>query len=635
MSRLSCALLACLLAIGAQAQESGKGFWQKLGEPYQALDVPVNKTVDTARLKALVRDKKIYLSLDDAIALSIENNLDVAVQRYLPLFASSDLLRARSGATVRGLQLTVREAPPGVGGPSSTVLTGGIDNTNSQSELSLSLGQLTGLGTSGFSSGPRIPVFDPTIAGQFGWIHRTAPQTSQTTYGVPYLTTDTTTANAAFLKGFESGALFSLAYTNSRQKVNSGRLDYNPYISSSLGFTISQPLLQGFGFATNRRYIRVAANNQKIADLVFRQQLIATVSGVIRLYYDLVSLNNDLEVKQQTLKRAETLLENNQAQVEVGTLAPIEVVRAQAEVARSRQALTNSESLIFQQEVILKNFLSRRGTEDPEIQAARLVVTDRIRIPAKEEDLGLEALTRMAFENRPDFNQARMQLENAEIALKGSRNALLPQLDLVGTMQNNALAADANALLPPGLPPGTSYTRSPDPQFLGGYGSTLAQIFRRNYPDYGIFLQLNIPLSNKQARADLQRDEAQKNQAETRLELLKHSIRTEVEAAVIAVRRARAAYDAAHQTRLLQEETLEAEQEKYRVGATTSFFIIQYQRDLAQARSDEVLAESLYAKAINSLERATGQTIARHNIDLGEAYSGEISRPPSPSLPKP
>jgi outer membrane protein len=635
MNRFFVFVMLLVLVAKAPAQESGKGFWQKLGEPYKALDVPPNKTVDTARLKALVRDNKIYLSLDDAIALSLENNLDVAVQRYLPLFADSDLLRAKSGATVRGLQLTVREAPPGVGGPASTVLTGGIDNTNSQSELSLSLGQLTGLGASGFSTGPRIPVFDPSIAGQFGWIHRTTPQTSQSTYNVPYLTTDTTTANAAFLKGFESGAQFSLAYTNNRQKLNSGRLDYNPYIASSLGFTVSQPLLQGFGFAVNRRYIRVASNNQKIADLVFRQQLIATVSGVIRLYYDLVSLNNDLEVKQQTLKRAETLLENNQAQVEVGTLAPIEVVRAQAEVARSSQALTNSESLVLQQEVILKNFLSRRGTEDPEIQAAKIIVTDRIRIPAKEEDLALDALTRMAFENRPDFSQARMQLENAEIALKGSRNALLPQLDLVGTMQNNALAGDVNALLPPGVPPGTSYTRSPDPQFLGGYGSTLAQIFRRNYPDYGIFLQLNIPLSNKQARADLQRDQAQKNQAETRLELLKHSIRTEVEAAVIAVRRARAAYDAAHQTRLLQEETLDAEQEKYSVGATTSFFIIQYQRDLAQARSDEVLAESLYAKAINSLERATGQTIARHNIDLGEAFNGEISRPPSPSIPKP
>jgi outer membrane protein TolC len=202
-------------------------------------------------------------------------------------------------------------------------------------------------------------------------------------------------------------------------------------------------------------------------------------------------------------------------------------------------------------------------------------------------------------------------------------------------MQNNALAGSANYLPPPGILPDTSFLRNPDPQFLGGFGTAMAQIFRRNYPDYGLYVQLNIPLSNHQARADYSRDAAQLSQAEMRLEQLKHQVRTDVEAALIALKRARAAYDAAKQARILQQDVLQAEQEKYNVGATTSFFLIQYQRDLAQARSDEVLAESQYAKAGNSLERAVGQTMARHNILLDEAYSGSLKRPPRPLPPSP
>jgi outer membrane protein len=635
MCKLNCALLMVLCAVIAPAQESNTGFWHKLGEPYRPLDVPANRYQDTARLKALMRGGQIFLSLDDAVALAIENNLDVAVQRSLPIFAKADVLRAKSGANVRGLQLTVREGPPGVGGPSSTILTGGIDNTNSQADVNLALGQVPGIGTASFSSGPKIPSFDPFLNGQYGWSHRTTPQTSQLSFATRSLVTESTVFNTAYQQGFGSGAQLSFAFNNNRQNLNSGRIDYNPYTASALGLTVTQPLLQGFGLATNRRYIRIAQNNEKIADLTFRQQLVATVSGVIRLYYDLVSVNQDVEVKREALKRAETLLENNQVQVDVGTLAPIEVVRAQAEVARSRQALTNSESLIFQQELILKNFLSRRGTEDAEIQSARVVAVDKIRIPDQDNLPPLEKMMEEAFQNRPDFVQAHLQLQNARIALQGSKNALLPQLDLVGTVQNNALAGGINPLPPPNSSPDAPIVRSPDPAFVGGYGTVLSQIFRRHFPDYGVYLQLSIPLSNRQARADMMRDQAQSSQAEMRLEQLKHQVRTDIEASRIALQRARAAYEAAKQTRILQEDALQAEQEKYSVGATTSFFLIQYQRDLAQARSDEVLAQSLYAKAQTALERAVGQILSQHNIELDEAYSAEVRRPPRTVPPSP
>ncbi|MBP1601506.1 MAG: outer rane efflux protein [Acidobacteria bacterium] len=619
MNKSCCAFLIALFACAAPAQESDSGFWHKLGAVYQAPEVPANRYQDTARLKTLMREGQLYLSLDDAIALAVENNLDVAVQRYLPVFAAADVLRTQSGALVRGLQLTVREGPPGVGGPSSPVLTGGTDNTNSQADVNLALGQITGIGSSPISPGSPIPRFDPNIVGQYGWIHNTTPQANEGSFGVPSLVTGTTVFNTGYVQGFSPGTQLAVTFNNTRHSLNAPNIDYNPYTAGSVGLTVTQPLLQGFGTATNKRFIRIARNNEKIADLTFQQQLVATVSAVMRLYYDLVSVNQDVEVKQQALKRAEALLENNRVQVEVGTLAPIEVVRAQAEVARSRQALTNSESLVFQQEVILKNFLSRRGTDDPEIRSARLVATDHIRIPDKEAPQNLEELVQQAFKNRPDYLQAVIQLDNARVALKGSKNALLPQLDLVGTVSNNGLAGEVNPLALPG-------SGAADQAFLGGYGTLMSQIFRRNYPDYGVFVQLNIPLRNRQARADMMRDSAQANQSELRLEQLKHQVQTEVEAAIIALQRARAGYDAARQTRVLQEQTLQAEQEKYSVGATTSFFLIQYQRDLAQARSDEVLAESLYAKAQTALERAVGIVLTRHNIEFDEAYNGQLRR---------
>jgi outer membrane protein len=619
MCKFCFAFLMTLLAIAAPAQEASTGFWHRLGEPYRAPEVPAAKFQDTARLKSLMREGRLYLSLDDAISLAIENNLDVAVERYLPVFAKADLLRTESGATLRGLQLTVREGPPGVGGTSGPVLTSGIDNTNSQTDVNLALGQITGIGSAPLSPGSPIPSFDPNVFGRYGWIHNTTPQVNEGNLGTPSLVTGTTVFNTGFVQGFSTGTQLAVTFDNTRQSLNAPNADYNPFTAGSLGLTVTQPLLQGFGIATNKRFIRIALNNEKIADLTFRQQLVATVSAVMRLYYDLVSVNQDVEVKQQTLKSAETLLENNQIQVDVGTLAPIEVVRAQAEVARSRQALTNSESLVLQQEVILKNFLSRRGTEDPEIRSARVVATDRIHIPDKEAPQELEELVQQAFKNRPDYLQAVFQLDNARIALKGSRNALLPQLDLVGTVANNGLAGEINPLELAGSFP-------PDQAFLGGYGTLLSQIFRRNYPDYGVFLQLNIPLRNREARADMMRDTAQLNQSELRLAQLKHQVQTEVEAALIALQRARAGYDAARQSRVLQEDALQAEQEKYNVGATTSFFVIQYQRDLAQARSDEVLAESLYAKAQTALERAIGMTLARHNVEFDEAYKGQLRR---------
>jgi outer membrane protein TolC len=470
-----------------------------------------------------------------------------------------------------------------------------------------------------------VPSFDPAVVGLLNFVHQTTPQTTPTITGTNALINSNLSGNLGVTQSFATGTSYTVGFNNLRTTSNAFNLAYNPYTNASLGLTVTQPLLRGFGIATNRRFIRIARNEERIADSVFKQQLIETVSSVIRLYWDLVSLVEDVRVKQQALALAQKLYEDNKTQVEVGTLAPLELKRAQAEVARSRQDLTNSQSLVLQQELLIKNVLTRSGTEDQLLRGAHIVPLDTIEIPAQEQVEPVQDLLTRAIENRPDLYQGRVQLENANISLKGSKSALLPELDLIGTLQNAGLTGEPN-----GAFAGSNLVRTPDGFFLGGYGNALGQIFGRNFPNYGIGMQLTIPLKNRVAQADVVRDELQVRQTEVRLRQLQIQIRLEVENALVALQRARASYDAALETRQLQEEALAAEQERYSVGASTSFFVIQYQRDLEQARSTEVVTRNNYAKARAALDRAVGDTLTRNDVQVEDAYRGHIPKPPTP-----
>jgi len=359
----------------------------------------------------------------------------------------------------------------------------------------------------------------------------------------------------------------------------------------------------------NRRFIRIAYNEQRITSLLFQQQLIETVYGVIRLYTDLVALSEDVKVKQETVRLAEKLFDDTKAQVEEGTLAPVEMTRAKAQVSASRQDLINATGLLEEQEAILKTVLTRRGNEDPEVAAARVIPTDSLNVPEKDEARPIQEALAVAVANRPDLGQAHIQVENSQIGLEGSRNLLRPEVDLVGVAQNSGLAGVLNPLAP-----------SQNPPYAGGYGDVLNQLFTRKFPTYGIGVQVTVPLRNRVAEADVARDELQLRQSEVRVRQLQNQVRLEVEDALIA----RASYEAAVQTRLLQQESLEAEQAKYEVGASTSFFVIQYESLLSQARSSEVAAKSAYVKARAALQRATGNILSENNVSLDAAYKGRL-----------
>jgi len=434
--------------------------------------------------------------------------------------------------------------------------------------------------------------------------------------------------NVGVQKEFVTGTSVSLGYFQQGQLSNSSRADINPVSTGSMSLSVTQPLLRGFGIALNSRFIRIAKNDVRVSDLVFRQQVIAAVATMANLYSDLVSFNEDVKVKRQALTLAEKLYNDNKKQVEIGTLAPIEIVRAEAEVARSQQELTQSETQVLQQETVLKNYVSRTGLMSPSVADARIVPTDSLKIPDVEQVQPVQDLVAKAIQSRPELQQTQIQIENAKISLEGSKSQLLPQLNLIASAQNNGLAGANNLLLPPADP--SAPLRPPiDPRLLGNYGSVWSQIFGRNYPDYSIGFNLNVPLRNRSAQADIMRDTLTLRQSEIRQRQELNQIRVDVQNALIGLQQSRAQYQASQKARILQEQTLDAEQKKYALGASTIFFVIQAQRDLAQAQATEVAALSGYNRARVGLDRATGQILEAYNFSIDEAMKGSVSRPPA------
>ena len=617
MKKISVVFLSLLLL-----QPSGfAADWSWLTRPYvQSPMAPVDLT-NSPRIRSLLRAGNIYLSLSDAIALAIENNLDVELERYTLPSADSEVLRAKGGGLLRGLSYALAEVPVGIGGPASPLITNAASPSISAgsvptnpSELGVLSEQQDNLAVTGaipFSTGPAIPLFDPALSAQVNWTHQTTPEANPFTVGTSALQTNITVADAGYTQGFGPGTELSVGYNNTRETLNSLRSNYSPFTTSNFGFTVTQPLLRGFGLAVNRRYIRIAKNEKAIANLLVQQQLIATVYGVVRLYTDLVALYEDVKVKEDTLASAQKLYDDTKAEVDEGTLAPVELTRANAQVYSIRQDLINSRSLLEEQEAIVRNVLTRRTDNDPDLLVARIIPTDTLEVPATDEIASLPDLLARALVNRPDLRQAAVQVDSSQITLEGSRNGLLPEIDLVGTAQNSALAGQANPL-----------ATSVDPTFLGGYGSALEQLAARKYPTYGIGVNITLPLRNRIAQADLARDEIVLRQTQVRQEQLRKQAQLEVEDALVAMRRARASYEAALQTQALQQESLEAEQAKFEVGASTSFFVIQYESYLAQAKSTVVVAKGAYLKARAALERATATILDDNHVSLADAVRG-------------
>ncbi len=588
-------------------------WYSGVAQPYQSREVPPVNVSNSSRIDALLRAGNLYLSLSDAIALALENNLDVEIERYEFSLAEADLLRAQSGGGINGIP------------------TGVLPGVPTGAGLSLLGSSGTGIGSAGAGSPLGFGLsYDPFISGNLNFGHTTIPQANTVLSGTNALVTANKTANFALVQAFATGGSVALNYNNIIQEQNSFRSTVNPFTTSSLDLTVTQPLLQGFGLALNNRNIRVAKNNIKAADYVFRQQLINSVANVVQLYWTLVAANSTVNVNQQAVAVAQKLYDDNKKQVEIGTLAPIEVVRAEAQLATAQQALVAAQSAVLQLEAVLKSALSRNGLASLPILEAHVIPTDPIRIPETEAIQPVQDLVSRALDNRPDVAQSRIQLNNADIILSGTRNALLPTLSLVGDMRSNALVGSQNTV--EGVNATTGLLSAPpiaDPFFVGGYGSALAQLFGRNFPTYSVGLSLTIPLRNRAAQANMATASVNLRQNQLFLQRQINQIRVDVQNAITAVNQARTQYEAAVKGRVLQEQTLDADQKKLALGATTVYQVIQDQRDLTTAAAAEVTAQATYAGARVQLDVATGSTLANNNVEFDEAKTGHVSKAPS------
>jgi outer membrane protein TolC len=576
------------------------GFLGSITGPYRPkLPVPINVSNST-RLESLLRGGNLYLSLQDTVALALENNIDLEIQRYGPQVADNYLLHARAGGYATPVSTSVFTPPASVAGnaPSSGLQTYVV------------------AGATQIGNAPAN--FDPMLTGALNFAHNTAPQSSSFTTGTAALVQHVDTSSVGVQQNLMSGTLVSLGLTNSNVNSNSPRAQLNPATSSALSLTVTQHLLQGFGLAVNNRQIRIAKNNREVSDLVFKAQVITTVSAIEDLYWDLVSYNENVRVQRDALAATERLLEDNKKQVAVGTLAPIEIVRAEAEIAAGQQAVTVAETQLLQQETILKNALSRTGVLSPAAASAHIILTDRIQIPQVEPVAPIQDMMATAESARPELAQLRILLQNQEIAIRGTRSEMLPTLDVVGQLTNNGLAGEVGP------------TTGGNSFFVGGYGTVLSQLFARNFPTYAIGLNLNITLRNRAAQSDMINGALVMRQQQLGLQRLENQVRVDVQNAQIGLQQGRAQYQSAIKQRVLQQQTVDAEQKKLAVGASTTYNVILTQRDLVTAESNEVTAQSAYAKAKVEVDRATGQTLYTNNISLDEAFKGVVSRPSSP-----
>ena len=617
-------LLCALLAVPTHAAEVSGG-WAKFSRPWRPSSVPAPNWNSTSRYSDLLKAGQLYLSLRDAIAIAIENNLDVETQRYNLLAARQDLLRAQGGGTTRGLQYSINEVPLGIGGPASPLLTnlgaqgsGGASIPTNPSELGVLVSpqsNLSILGQNMLSAGTALPIYDPSLTGLLNYAHQSTPEISPASYGTDNLIANTMNANAGLTQGFSTGASAALAFNNSRNTINSTAVNYSPYVTSNLSLTLTQPLLRGFGRSMNRRYIRIAANQEKIADLLFQQQLVSTVYGVTRLYIDLASLRDNVRVKEEDLQLAEWLKREVSSRVDEGILPSIEMTRANAGLLTARQDLINARALLEEQEAVFKSVLFRKGLDDAAVRDARVVPTDVLEVPKEAASLDAGKLVEQSLASRPDLLQAGLQAENTRIALEGSRNNLKPQLDLVAFAQNTGVGGDRNPV-----------AANLDQVFLGGYGSALGQVFRRDYPVYGAGIQLNLPLRNRTAQADAARDEIASHQADIRAEQFRNQARLEVQDAIIALRRAQASYEAAAEASRLQVESLDAEKARFEEGLSTTFTVGQFQSVLSQARLTELAARGSFAKAKAVLQRATGTILDAYGFSTDVVKQAEEIR---------
>jgi outer membrane protein len=607
--------------------------------PYTPRHVAPPNLANTARIDSLMHEGKLYLSLNDAIALALENNLDVAIARYNLNIADTDVLRAKAGASILGINAGVIQNTPGGG-------VGGIGATAGASTGGTSLGAGgIGAGTNGLVSstlglGPNITSFDPVVTATLQEDHLENVSSSLFN-GVPILAQNTGTVNFNYTQGFDWGTNLQVGFSNSRATSNVPFNTYSPLINSSLRVQVTQHVLQGLGFPANSRFLHIAKNNRELSDVAFRLQIIDSVDQIENIYWDLVYAYENARVQNESLAFAQKTLSDTKKQVEIGSLAPIEVVRAQSTVAQDQQLVTQAQTNLQLEQLLMKNALTRT-LKDQTMATAEVIPTSTIDVPAQEEIIPTEDLVNDALRHRAELVESRIDLNSRDYSNKAVRSALLPTLDAFAYYAGSGLGGSQN-------PSNLCANQTPEQLLLGfcagpnvhnpsetipivgstSIGGTWNQLVNSTAPDKGVGLSLNIPLRNRAAQAVQIRSELEYRQAQMRLQQIENQVGIEVRNAQYAVQQNRASVDSAKAALDLARQSLDAEQKKYQFGTSTTTLVLQYESQLATAESTLVNATVAYEKSRIELDRATGSLLDHNGISVDEAARGQVTRLPN------
>jgi outer membrane protein TolC len=575
--------------------------------------VPEPVLANSPRLDRLIREGKLYLALKDCINLALENNLDLAIARYNLPIANTDILRTQAGGFFRGVNTGVVQGTPGGGvggfgtgapGAGAGGTTGGAGGAGAGA---------SGLVQSTLGAGTAVSSYDPLILANVGDEHQTTPVVNQAVYGVQSLQLNTAQFNINYSQAFATGTSINFSFDNSRQTTNSPFFTLSPTLTSFYRFTIQQELLAGFGLGPNLRYLRIARNNKKISDIAFKDQVIATVTQIENMYWDLVSAYEQTQVNEQSSAFAKQTLENARKQLQLQSIPEMDVLRAEAEVSKRDQDLTVARTSLELQETLMKNAITK-SLDDPVLEAMPVVPTDRMEGVQPQTTQPIQDLISEALRDRTELAESDVDLVNRQISRRAARNALLPTLSLVGFYSGSGLAGPLNPICTEGCTANVPVD----------FGGALTNAFNNSSPDYYVGLNLNIPLRNRVAKADQYRSELEYRQAELRLEQLKKQVRIEVRNAQYAVEQTGARVQAARKARDLAQRTFDITKKEQDLGAGSSYQTLSAQRDLALAELDLVTAMTIFEKAKVELDRATGATLEHNGIQLQNAVTGTV-----------
>jgi outer membrane protein len=600
-----------------------RGYFPNLVAPYTATTAAPASFENAPHLNDLLRNGKLYLSLGDAIVLTLENNYDIAIQRYNLDIADTDILRAHSGATLLGVNSGLVTGT--LGGATAALSSGGGPGGTSVSSSGAATGA-SGLSLTTKGGGPTPEALDPVVGGTIELQREFTPELSSIFYGTNRLNENENQYNFTYTQGFETGTNAQFTWNNTYITENSLFQTYSPATQSTFNLQLTQHLLRGFGTGINGRFIVQAKNNRRVSDSAFRQQVLYTVNQVENIYWGLVSAYEDAQAKQRALNQSTQLASDDQKQLEIGTLAPLDVVNANSQVASDQQALVSSQSTLEYQQLVMKQAISR-NLDDPILTSAAVVPTDRVNlVETPEEQMPVDVLVRQAEANRPEIEQARLALKNDEITLKAEKNGMLPTVDAfafyggssVGGALNQAACQPSAFSTAPcaGLKPTVSY------------GSVFENTFNNSSPNKGAGLTLQIPIRNRQAQSEQARSVLEYRQEQMRLQQLYVQVRMQVINQQFALTNDRAQVKSAEAAQQYAYQSLDAEQRKLKLGASTTANVLQQERNLATAENNLITARATYAKDRAELDNVLADTLDKYGISLGDAVTGNVTQAP-------